>query len=203
MAKTVAKATAKAVTEEVIAATAAAAAVAKAAAAIADDDDDSIMEVYIEPVFEENKSLTTDEIISLNYQEISDMFQLIGSADEFTRQDLNRFIGGTEKKYCLLISKESWLQVLHPAFVLGEWVYASTSCSGVDNYWMRIPVKSLLNPMDGLGFDLWRREGSPVAGRKLPKFQDLTKSEVFTDFLGQNNLMEVPVAQNEKPSCPA
>ena len=69
---------------------------------------------------------------------------------------------------------------------------------------MRIPAKSLLNPIESLDFNLWRREGSPVAGRKLPTFQGLTnKSVVFTKFLDKNKLIEVLVALAKKSNRPA
>lgn len=120
------------------------------------------------------------------------MTQPTGNGGGFTRADLTKFIGSTENKYFVMIPKDRWLQVLHSAFVLDKWVYTSTSCSGVDDYWMRIPVKSLLNPIKSLDLNVTREEGAPVAGRKLPLFQGLTnKSGSLLDFLDKNKLMEV------------
>jgi len=93
-----------------------------------------------------------------------------------------------------MIPKDGWLQVFHSAFVSDEWVYASTSCSGVDDCWMRIPVKSLLNPMKSLDLNLWQEKGVPVARRKLPTFRGLTnKSRSLPKFLDKNKLIEVPM----------
>ena len=50
---------------------------------------------------------------------------------------------------------------------------------------------------------MWCDMGSPVVGRELPKFQDLTQSKVFNNFLCQNLLMEAPVAQAKKISQPS
>jgi len=148
----------------------------------------------VEPVLKENTSFTTDEIISLDYQELADTTQPTGNGVGFTRVDLTKFIGSTENKYCLMIPKDGWLQVFHSAFVSDEWVYASTSCSGVDDCWMRIPVKSLLNPMKSLDLNLWQEKGVPVARRKLPTFRGLTnKSRSLPKFLDKNKLIEVPM----------
>lgn len=171
---------------------------------LAEDDKGSTLEVYVEPVLKENILYTTDESISLNYQEFVNMLQLMGSEGRFARKDLTKCMGSTEKKNYLMIFTGGWLQVLHSLFVSDDWVYASTICSGVENYWMRIPVKSILNPMEGFDFNLWQRMRSPVAERKLPIFQGLTsKSVSFIDFLDKNKLMEVLVDLAKKSTSPA
>ena len=121
------------------------------------DDNDSILEVFEEPTLEPSvhTSFTIDENISLDYQLLLDPDQPFGRRDRFTREDLIKFIPTTEHKYCLVVSKPSYFQLLHSAIMWGNWVYASTSGSGVDDYWMRISVKSLVVLMKILAFGLW------------------------------------------------
>ena len=143
-------------------------AAAAAATTKTTSDDDSIVEAFEKPVLEESTNFTIDKNTSLDYQLLADPDQPLGRRRIFTREDLTKFIRSTENKYCLVISKPPWLQFLHLVFMWGNWVYASTSYSVVDNYWMRIPVKSLVVPMKSLDFKLWQREGSSVPGPKLP-----------------------------------
>ena len=72
----------------------------------------------------------------------------------------------------LVMSHDRALQLLHSAFKLDKWMYASASCIGVDHYWIKIPLKTLLNPMDRLNYDMWRNMGSPVIGKEIPNVQD-------------------------------
>mmetsp|Transcript_50014 Transcript_50014/g.50858 ORF Transcript_50014/g.50858 Transcript_50014/m.50858 type:complete len:196 (+) Transcript_50014:312-899(+) len=156
-------------------------------------------------MLEASTSFTTDENVCLDYHLnlLADTDQPLGKKGRFTREDLASFIVSTEKKYCLVTSKPPGLQLLHSAFMWGDWVYTSASTSETDNYWMRIPIKALLVPMVGLDFKLWRKEGSPVAGRKMPTFQGLANmSSSFPEFLNKNKLRKKPVNLALKSSRP-
>ena len=88
-------------------------------------------------------------------------------------------------------------------FVCDNWVYASTGCSGVDDYWMRIPILLLIVPMKELIFDSWRRVGEPIAGWQLPKFRELMNlSTPLQEFLNKNLLIIVPVDCATKSTRP-
>ena len=123
-----------------------------------EEEDNSIMEVFGEPTLKPSTSFTIDEEISLKYQLLLDLDQPLGSRGRFAGEDLMQFISTTTSKYCLVISKPPYLQLLHSAFKWGDWVYASTSCSGVDDYWMKLLVQSLVMPMKDLGFESWLRD---------------------------------------------
>jgi len=71
---------------------------AKKAVPSAEDDNDSTLEAYVESVLKENTSFTTDENISLDYQELADTIQSTDSGGGFTREDLTKFIRSTENK---------------------------------------------------------------------------------------------------------
>ena len=79
-----------------------------------------------------------------------------GKKGRFTTEELETLIGidDTKRGNCLLIPNGRDLQLLHSAFMWEEWVYASAATSGVDDYWIRIPVKALVKSMPGLDFGL-------------------------------------------------
>ena len=102
-----------------------------------DDDDDDVDEEKevdkdeeeegeeADPILEPNDSFTLDNRDSLNYQKLLDKVQPQGRRGRFSVKDLMKFIPSTLNKNCLVIYKYPYhLQLLHSAFVCGDWVYA-------------------------------------------------------------------------------
>ena len=87
-----------------------------------------------DPILEPYDSFTMDKRDSLNYQQLEDKVQPQGSRGRFSGKDLMKFIPSTTNKYCLVIYKHPYLQLLHSAFVCGKWVYACASQGGADDY---------------------------------------------------------------------
>ena len=100
-----------------------------------------------------------------------------------------------------MIYNDPHLQLLHSAFISGDWVYASASRAGVDDYWMRIPLAHLTMPLKGLNFNVWDETGNTIDGRKIPMYQDLISKPVFK-FSDSNPLFSVPVDTAKQSSRP-
>jgi len=161
------------------------------------------------PEFEEREltvstALTVDEDLCLKYfLGGGDKPQPRGKKGRFTTEELETLIEDTKQGHCLLIPKGRDLQLLHSAFMWEEWVYASAATSGVDDYWIRIPVKALVKSMAGLDFKLWKTKGQPVLGKGITTLNGLAhQSSSFQDFLSQNDLREVSVSVAQKSSRP-
>ena len=125
------------------------------------------------PVLKQYSTFTLDELDSVNYHRMEDNKQPQGSGGRFSGRDLMKFIPSTTNKYCLVIYIDPHLYLLHSAFRSGDWVYASTSRAGVDDFWMRIPVSHLTMPLKSLNFDVLGEVGNPIKGREIPMYHDL------------------------------
>ena len=160
-----------------------------------EDEENSVLE-FEEHNISVSTSFTLDEDLCLSYfMKCGDNLQPRGKNGWFTRNDLQTFIEDTKKGHCLLIPNGRDLHLLHSAFMLEDWVYAAAATSGVNDYWIRIPVKSLVKPMSGLNFELWKTQGQPVCRKGIPTLKVLThESSSFHDFLSRNKLREVVVS---------
>lgn len=63
---------------------------------------------------------TIDERLFLNYHKLLDQDKSYGIRGRFTQDDLTKHISTRTNKYCLVISRPPYLQLLHPAFLYGE-----------------------------------------------------------------------------------
>lgn len=75
------------------------------------------------------------------------------------------------------------------------------SCGGVDDYWTRIPVLSVITPMKKLDSGTLCDEGKPIERRSLPQFQKLM-STPLDDFIDTNMLINVPIKRPAKATQP-
>ena len=91
-----------------------------------------------------------DKVDSLNYHQLEDNVQPQGRKGRFSGKNSMKFIPSTTNKYCLVLYNYPHLQLLHWAFICGEWVYASASRAGVGDYWMRIPLLHIITLMKDL-----------------------------------------------------
>ena len=154
------------------------------------------------PVLKQYSTFTLDELDSVNYQRMEDNKQLQGSGGRFSGRDLMKFIPSTINEYCLMIYIDPHLHLLHSAFRCGDWMYASTSRAGVDNFWMRIPVSHLTMPLKSLNFDVLGKEGNPIKGKGIPMYRDLFTQQVY-GLSKANLLFSVPVDTARDSARPA
>ena len=160
-----------------------------------EDKENSVLE-FEERDLSVSTSFTLDEDLCLSYfMKCGDNLQPRGKNGRFTRNNLQTLIKDTKKGYCLLIPNGRNLQLLHSAFMWEDWVYAAAGTSGVNDYWIRIPVKSLIKKMSGLDFERWKTQGQPVRGKGILTLKGLIhESSSFHDFLSRNKLKEVAVS---------
>ena len=80
-------------------------------------------------------------------------------------------------------------------------MYASASRTGVDDYWIRIPLLHITMPLKNLNFDVWDKKGNPIKGREVSMYRDLFSQPVYK-FSNSNTLFSVPVDTTKKSSWP-